>query len=65
MLALGVIVLIVVICTFLNEKLTPTLTAEHWANKELINRDRMSGMSEKEIVKNAERGKYYIKKGSE
>lgn len=46
----------------IKEATTPTLTAEHWANKELQHKDRMSGMSEKEILKNAERGRYYIPK---
>lgn len=46
----------------IKEATTPTLTAEHWANKELQHRDRMSGMSEKEILKNAERGRYYVSK---
>ena len=46
----------------LNEKITPTISAEQWANKELQHKDRMSGMSEKEIIRNAERGRYYIPK---
>lgn len=46
----------------IKEATTPTLTAEHWANKELQHKDRMSGMSEKDILKNAERGRYYIPK---
>ena len=39
---------------------TPTIPAENWANKELQYRDRMNGMSEKEIIKNAERGRYIV-----
>lgn len=41
---------------------TPTIPAENWANKELQYRDRMNGMSEKEIIKNAERGRYIVTK---
>ena len=39
---------------------TPTIPAENWANKELQYQDRMNGMSEKEIIKNAERGRYIV-----
>lgn len=38
----------------------PTITSEQWANKELQHQDRMNGMSEKEIIKNAERGRYIV-----
>lgn len=46
----------------IKEATTPTLTAEHWANKELQHKDRMSGMSESDILKNAQRGRYYVSK---
>ena len=59
---LGIVAIIYVIYQLIKEACTPTLTAEHWANKELQHKDRMSGMSEKEILKNAERGRYYIPK---
>lgn len=39
---------------------TPTITAEQWANKDLQYQDRMNGMSEKEIIKNAQRGRYIV-----
>lgn len=42
----------------IKEAFTPTIPAENWGNKNLIHKDRMSGMSEKEILKNVERGKY-------
>lgn len=45
----------------IKEKCTPVITAEQWANKELQYQDRMNGMSEKEIIKNAERGRYVVK----
>lgn len=42
------------------EAFTPTITAEQWANKELQYQDRMNGMSEKEILKNAQKGRYIV-----
>lgn len=42
------------------DALEPTIPAEYWANKDLIYQDRMSGMSEKEILKNVKRGRYVI-----
>ena len=59
---LGIIAIIYVIYQLIKEACTPTLTAEHWANKELEHKDRMSGMSEKDILKNAQKGRYYIPK---
>lgn len=59
---LGIVAIIYVIYQLIKEACTPTLTAEHWANKELEHKDRMSGMSEKDILKNAQRGRYYIPK---
>jgi len=59
---LGIVCIIYVIYRLIKEACTPTLTAEHWANKELQHKDRMNGMSEKDILKNAERGRYYIPK---
>lgn len=53
-----IIVLIIILC----EKLTPKTPAENWANKELMHRDRMSGMSEKQILYNVQNGRYYIPK---
>ena len=38
----------------------PTLTESHWANRELLLQDRMHGISEREIIRNAEKGKYYM-----
>lgn len=45
---------------WLSEKTTKSIPAEYWANKDLLYEDRMRGMSEKEIIRNVERGKYYI-----
>lgn len=59
---LGIAAIIYVIYRLIKEACAPTLTAEHWANKELKHQDRMNGMSEKEILKNARKGRYYIPK---
>lgn len=40
---------------------TPTVSAEQWGNEKLIHQDRMSGMSEKQILKNVHKGKYIVK----
>lgn len=44
----------------IKEAFAPTIPAENWANKELQYQDRMNGMSEKEIIKNAKRGRYIV-----
>jgi hypothetical protein len=59
---LGIVAIISTCIQGIKEATSKTLTAEDWANKELQNRDRMNGMSEKEIIKNAERGRYHIPK---
>lgn len=38
----------------------PVIPAENWANKELIHKDRMNGVSEKEFSKNLANGKYKL-----
>lgn len=38
----------------------PTIPAENWRNKELINKDKMDGISEKQFSKNLANGKYKI-----
>ena len=46
-------------CTqVIKEATEPTIPAENWANKELIHKDRMSGISEKEFSRNLANGKY-------
>ena len=60
MLLLSVVSGIYTICKVVKESCTFTLTAEHWANKNLYNMDKQSGMSMKEIIKNAEKGRYYM-----
>lgn len=46
----------------IKDAFTPTIPAENWANKELQYQDRMNGMSEKEIIKNAKNGRYIVTK---
>lgn len=41
---------------------TPTIPAENWANKELYHKDLMSGMSDEQLIKNVENGKYRMTK---
>lgn len=45
----------------IKEAFEPKIPAENWANKDLIWKDRRNGMSEKEILKNVKKGKYYLK----
>lgn len=44
----------------IKEASTPSIPAENWANKELYHKDMMSGMSQKELMKNVENGKYKL-----
>lgn len=46
----------------IKEACQPIIPAENWANKDLIYKDRMNGVSEKQILKNVENGKYKITK---
>lgn len=55
---LGIVSMLFTGKELIKEAVTPVVPAENWANKDLIHRDRMSGLSEKEILKNVERGKY-------
>ena len=44
----------------IKETCAPTIPAENWANKDLINQDRMNGISEKEFSRNLANGKYRL-----
>ena len=57
---LGIIAIISVIITGIRNAFTKSVPAENWANKELMNEDRLKGMSEKEIFKNVEASRYKI-----
>ena len=41
-------------------KLTPTIPAKNWANKELYYKDLMNGVSTEQRMKNLENGKYVL-----
>lgn len=44
----------------IKEAFEPTIPAENWANRELMDKDRSRGMSEQEISKNIQRGRYIM-----
>jgi len=44
----------------IKEKLTPTIPAENWANRELYHQDLMNGISSEERMKNLKNGKYKL-----
>lgn len=57
---LGIVSIISTCVQGIKDAFTPTLTAEQWENKDLQYQDRMNGMSEQEILKNAHRGRYVL-----
>ena len=52
--------LIGTVCQVVKEARQPTIPAENWANKELIHKDRMNGISEKEFARSLANGKYKL-----
>ena len=42
------------------ESYQPVIPAENWANEELIRKDRMNGISEKDFARNLANGKYKV-----
>lgn len=44
----------------IKESLEPTIPAKNWGNKELYYKDLMSGVSEKQLLKNVQNGKYIM-----
>ena len=51
------------ICTvgqLIKEGCSPTIPSENWENKDLIYKDRMSGISDKEFHRNLVNGKYKV-----
>lgn len=44
----------------IKEAREPVIPAENWANKDLINKDRASGISDKQFFKNLANGKYVV-----
>lgn len=57
---LFIVSLIGTIAQAIKEASQPTIPAENWANKDLIHKDRMNGISEKEFSKNLANGKYKV-----
>ena len=49
------------VARIIKEANAPIIPAENWANEELIHKDRMSGISEKQFSKNLANGKYKLK----
>lgn len=56
----GIFSIIGTIIQGIKEATEPTIPAENWANKELIRKDRMNGISEKEFSRNLANGKYKL-----
>ena len=54
------VALVGTVSQIIKESCAPTIPAENWANKDLIHKDRMSGISEKEFSKNLANGKYKL-----
>lgn len=44
----------------IKEVYEPTIPAENWTNKELIHKDKMNGISDKEFARNLANGKYKL-----
>ena len=57
---IGIICIIYVVFQLIKESITPKLPSDHWANDDLILKDRLNGVSEKEILRNAKQKRYYI-----
>ena len=56
----GWIAILLILFFILNEKFMKKTPAENRANKDHIHKDRMVGMSEKEILRNVDLGKYKL-----
>lgn len=50
--------LIYTVAQFIKEGCKPTIPLENWENKDLIHKDKMSGISNKEFEYNLAKGKY-------
>lgn len=53
-----IISIIGVIIQAIKDAYTPEIPAENWANRELYHKDIMSGMSDEQLIKNVEKGRY-------
>ena len=57
---LGLVSLIGTTAQVIKEACEPVIPAENWSNKELIYKDRMNGISDKQFSKNLANGKYKL-----
>lgn len=48
------------VCQWFKEATEPTIPAENWGNKKLINEDRTKRISDREFAKNLKNGKYIV-----
>lgn len=52
--------LIITCYQIIKEACSPVIPAENWANKDLINQDKMNNISEKDFARNLANGKYRL-----
>lgn len=57
---LFIVSLFVTIGQLIKEKNEPIIPSEYWTNKDLIYKDKMSGISAKEFEENLHSGKYIV-----
>lgn len=57
---LGIFSILSTMVDGIKDAFSTPIPAENWANKDLQYQDRMNGMSEKEILKNARNGRYIL-----
>lgn len=58
---LGIFSIISTCVQGIKEACTPVIPADNWANKELMDKDRASGMSEDQIMRNVKNGRYMLR----
>ena len=57
-----IVSIIMAVIQLIKEAFEPEIPAENWANKELYHKDIMSGMSDEQLIKNVENGRYRMTK---
>ena len=58
----GIFAILYMLFGGINEKCEPSIPAENWANKELMQRDLMNGVSAEQRLRYAKQGRYHIPK---
>ena len=58
--ALSVVAILCTVYQLIKEACEPTIPAENWANKELYQKDILSGMSVEERMRNVRNGRYKL-----